>query len=96
MTIDKFDPNPILVNINKLKPYRFVEDQTFQPILARPSDFLPEKMVKTNHFGNMFTKELVETNHSSNVFIEELVKLHTKDLTLNNLLEKKTNYNLAN
>jgi hypothetical protein len=28
MTIDKFDPNPILVNINKLKPYRFVEDQT--------------------------------------------------------------------
>lgn len=27
-TIDKFDPNPILVNINKLKPYRFVEDQT--------------------------------------------------------------------
>jgi hypothetical protein len=28
MTIDKFDPNPILVNINKLKPYRFVEDDT--------------------------------------------------------------------
>lgn len=28
MTIDKFDPNPILVNINKLKPYRFVEDRT--------------------------------------------------------------------
>ncbi len=23
MTIDKFDPNPILVNINKLKPYWF-------------------------------------------------------------------------
>jgi hypothetical protein len=23
MIIDKFDPNPILVNINKLKPYRF-------------------------------------------------------------------------
>jgi hypothetical protein len=25
MTIDKFDPNQILININKLKPYRFVE-----------------------------------------------------------------------
>jgi hypothetical protein len=23
MIVDKFDPNPILVNINKLKPYRF-------------------------------------------------------------------------
>jgi hypothetical protein len=27
MTIDKFDPNAILVNNNKLKPYRFVDDQ---------------------------------------------------------------------
>ncbi len=40
MTIDKFDPNPILVNINKLKPYRFVEDHTLQPILTKPSDFI--------------------------------------------------------
>jgi len=23
MTVDKFDPNPILVNVNKLKPYQF-------------------------------------------------------------------------
>jgi hypothetical protein len=34
MTIDKFDPNLVLVNINKLKPYRFVEDQTPQLVLA--------------------------------------------------------------
>ncbi len=33
MTIDKFDPNPILVNINKLKPYKFVEDDTLQFVL---------------------------------------------------------------
>ncbi len=39
MTINKFDPNPILVNINKLKPYRFAEDHTLWPILAKPSDF---------------------------------------------------------
>jgi hypothetical protein len=37
---DKFDPNPILININKLKPYRFVEDQNFQHVLVKPSDFL--------------------------------------------------------
>ncbi len=28
ITIDKFDPNPILVNINKLKPYMFIKDRT--------------------------------------------------------------------
>jgi hypothetical protein len=27
VTIDKFDPNPVLVN-NKLKPYMFIEDGT--------------------------------------------------------------------
>jgi hypothetical protein len=29
VTIDKFDPNPLLVNINKLKPYRFIEEKTY-------------------------------------------------------------------
>jgi hypothetical protein len=28
LTIDKFDLNPILVNINKLKPYKFIENKT--------------------------------------------------------------------
>jgi hypothetical protein len=28
VTIDKFDPNPTLVNINKLKPYWFIKDIT--------------------------------------------------------------------
>jgi hypothetical protein len=39
MIIDKFDPNLILVNINKFKPYRFVNDHTLQPILIKPSEF---------------------------------------------------------
>jgi len=46
VTIDKIDPNPILVNINKLKPYRFVEDYTLQPILAKPSDLLPKELIE--------------------------------------------------
>jgi hypothetical protein len=29
VTIDKFDRNPKLININKLKPYKFIEDNTF-------------------------------------------------------------------
>jgi hypothetical protein len=51
MIIDKFDPNLVLININKLKPYRFIEDQTFQPILAKPSDFLIKDFVEVKNFG---------------------------------------------
>jgi len=50
MIIDKFDPNPILVNINKLKPYRFAKDHTFQPILTKPSDFLSKEPMGLTHF----------------------------------------------
>jgi hypothetical protein len=25
--MDKFDPNPILVNVDKLKPYNFLDDE---------------------------------------------------------------------
>jgi hypothetical protein len=39
VTIDKFDHNLILVNIIKFKPYRFIKDQTLQPILVKPNDF---------------------------------------------------------
>jgi hypothetical protein len=46
VTIDKFDPNPILVNINKLKPYKFIEDITLQPILTNPSDMVVDEHVQ--------------------------------------------------
>jgi hypothetical protein len=86
MTIDKLDLNFVLVNINKLKPYRFVGYHTFQLVLAKPNDLLPKKLVETNHFGNIFTKESVKTNHSSNLFTKEPTKtnqssnLFTKEL----------------
>jgi hypothetical protein len=28
VTLDKFDPNPMLVNVNKLKPYQFMDEKT--------------------------------------------------------------------
>jgi hypothetical protein len=46
VTIDKFDPNPILVNINKLKPYMFIEDITLQPVLVNPSDMVVDEHVQ--------------------------------------------------
>jgi hypothetical protein len=102
LIIDKFDPNLILVLINKLKPYRFVEDHTFQLILIKPSDILLEELVETNHsnnifieepievtcFDNLFNEKLVETNHSSDLFIEELIQLNIKGLTVNNPIER--------
>jgi hypothetical protein len=48
VTINKFNRDPILVNINKLKPYKLIYDHTFQPILAKPNDLLPKKMVETS------------------------------------------------
>jgi hypothetical protein len=96
MTIDKFDPNPILVNINKLKIYRFVEDHTFQHVLAKHSDLISEGPVETIYFGNMFIEELTEINPYDNLFVEGLVKFHTRGLITINLIEKKTNCSLSN
>ncbi len=47
VTVDKFDPNPILVKINKLKPYMFIEDITLQPVLADLSDVVIDEHVLT-------------------------------------------------
>ncbi len=60
MIIDKFDPNPILVNINKLKPYRFVEGHTFQLVLAKPNDFLSKESMEATHFDNLFINYPIE------------------------------------
>ncbi len=47
VTIDKFDPNPMVVNMNKLKPYKFVEDITLQPVLLKPSDLVIDEPIQT-------------------------------------------------
>jgi uncharacterized protein YfbU (UPF0304 family) len=45
--IDKFDPNPMFVNLNKLKPYRFIEDKTLQLVLVKLSDLVIDELVQT-------------------------------------------------
>jgi hypothetical protein len=47
VTIDKFDLNPMVVNMNKLKPYKFVEDITLQPVLLKPSDLVIDEPIQT-------------------------------------------------
>jgi hypothetical protein len=74
MTIDKFDHNLVLVNINKLKPCRFVEDHTLQPIIVKNLIFITRKLVETNHFGNLFIKEPFEINYFANLFPKFFLK----------------------
>lgn len=40
--MDKFNLNPILININKLKPYKFINDNTLQLVFAKPTDLTIE------------------------------------------------------
>jgi hypothetical protein len=53
MTIDKFNPNLVSININKLKPYRFIEDQTLQLVLVKLSDFLSKEPMEEKNSNNM-------------------------------------------
>ncbi len=47
VTIDKFDLNIMLVNINKLKPYRFIKEKNLQLVLAKLGDLVTNKLVQT-------------------------------------------------
>jgi hypothetical protein len=55
--IDKFNPNSILVNTNKLKPYKSIKDQTLEPILVKLDDFLLEELVQVKYFDNMSNQQ---------------------------------------
>jgi hypothetical protein len=46
----------MLVNINKLKPYKFIEDITLQPILMKPKDLDTNELVQTRKFDSLFVK----------------------------------------
>lgn len=74
VTIDKFNPSLLLVDINKLKLYWFVEDSTLQRIFVKPNDLLPKELLETNKFCNLFTKEIVEMN-TNDLLMKELVEM---------------------
>ncbi len=63
VTIDKFDPNLVSININKMKLYWFLEDSTFQPILTNPSDMLTKELVEKQETNHMLDKELVKEEY---------------------------------
>jgi hypothetical protein len=53
MIIDKFDPNPILVNI---KNYKFVENHTLQLVITKTNNFLLEEPMEATQCDNMSNK----------------------------------------
>jgi len=95
MTIDKFEPNPVLVNINKLKPYKFIKDQTLQPIVAKPNDLLPKESIEICQSNNLFIEKPVETNHSGNLFTKEPAKSHNEGITINKKVKKRISCDMS-
>ncbi len=53
VTIDKFNPNSVSVNTNKLKPYKFIEDQILQLVLVKPNNFLSEEPIEVKYSNNL-------------------------------------------
>ncbi len=39
---------------------KFIEDNTLQPILAKPNDLFIKELIETNKFCNLFINEPVE------------------------------------
>jgi hypothetical protein len=52
-----------------------MDDQTLQPILTKPSDFLPKELVELSHSNNLSTKQQVEETHFDNLSNEEPVEI---------------------
>jgi hypothetical protein len=46
----------MLVNINKLKPYKFIEDKTLQAILVKPNDLVTNELVQTRKPKPLFVE----------------------------------------
>ncbi len=46
----------MFVNINKLKPYKFIEDITLQPVLMKPRDLVINELAQTREFDSLLVK----------------------------------------
>jgi hypothetical protein len=53
-----------------------MEDQTFQPVITKPSDFLLEEPMEVTHSDNLSTKQHVEETHFDNLSNEEPVEIN--------------------
>jgi hypothetical protein len=61
VTIDKFDPNPILININKLKPYWFQDSTTSKGLESTIESGRDTTVIKTR-----FNITILKMEHAQN------------------------------
>ncbi len=70
----------MLVNINKLKPYKFIEDRTLQPILAKPNDLVTDEPIQTKELEPLHVEpvefELVNNALTHNSIKRTYVPIH--------------------
>ncbi len=71
MTIDKFDPNLILVNINKLKHYQFVEINILKPIIMNPSEWTTKESVEDENIDLVLS--ILTTNHNDGTLVLTII-----------------------
>jgi hypothetical protein len=64
---------------------KFIEDNTLQPILAKPNDLFTEEPIKTNKSCNLFINEPVEKN-TNDMLVKEpriLITMQSNDVLVN-------------
>jgi hypothetical protein len=86
-----------------------MENQTFQPVLIKLSDFLlkepmevthsdnlsTKQQVEETHFDNLSNEEVVEINHFGNLFVKELVQSNIRGLTVDNMTKRRMDDDLS-
>ncbi len=67
-TIDKFDPNMVLININKIKPYWTIENSTLKPNIVNPNDLLIKEPVE-EETNDLLIKKSIENELGYLLFV---------------------------
>jgi hypothetical protein len=89
--VNNFEPNPILVNVNKLKPYRYV-DQTLKGIQSSQNQKSLES-INFYHKKKEFDEDLEDERTSEIINIHQIVTLEE---TLVNLMNQQAMILLKN
>jgi hypothetical protein len=80
--INNFEPNPILVNVNKLKPYRYV-DQTLKRIQSSQNQKSLES-INFDHKKEEFDEDLEDERTSEIIDIHQIITLEKALVNLMN------------
>jgi hypothetical protein len=75
VTIEKFDPNLVVINMNKFKTYRFIDDNTLQLVLTNPSDLTIKELIENEVFKLVPIERV--TNHENVILVGSNVNFYS-------------------